>query len=85
MHEQGRVMYDYANAYKVYRDDYRRASLRIGVRRNFRKFSIQTAADLQYRTAYTNISVQRIDVKTGQIYDTNELAFYPMITSRIDF
>lgn len=83
--QQGRVMYDYANAYKVYREDYQRASLRIGVRRNFKKFSLQTSADLQYRTAYTNIYVQRIDIKTGQVYDTNALAFYPMITSRIDF
>lgn len=83
--ETGRAQYDWDNAYKVNREDYKRVSLRLGVRRNFKKASMETTFDFQYRSGYTSIYQERIDVKTGEIIDTNNMGFYPMINMRISF
>lgn len=81
----GRAQYDWDNAYKVNRDDYKRISLRLGVRRNFKKASMETTFDFQYRSDYTSIYQERIDVTTGEIIDTKNMGFYPMINMRISF
>jgi hypothetical protein len=83
--ENSRAEYDWSQAYKVKREDYKRASLRLGVRRNFSKVSMETTFDFQYRTNYTSIYLERIDVSTGEIIDTNKMGFYPMINMRISF
>jgi hypothetical protein len=83
--ENGRAEYDWSQAYQVYREDYKRASLRLGVRRNFKTVSMETTFDFQYRTNYTSIYLERIDVTTGEIIDTNKMGFYPMINMRISF
>lgn len=82
---KGRAMYDWDRAYAVKRDDYKRISLRIGIKRNMKKASMETTLDLQYRSDYTDIYMQRIDVTTGEIIDTNDLGFYPMINMKISF
>jgi hypothetical protein len=41
--------------------------------------------DLQYRTSFTNIALQRIDPKTGEIRDFFTMGFFPMGTWRIQF
>lgn len=72
-------------AYKVQRDNYRRVSFRIGFRQNLKKVSIETAIDLQYRTDYTSIYYDRLDLETGDIIKTFRMGFYPMATINIRF
>ena len=81
----GEVQYDWANAYSVRREDYKRASLRIGFKRNREKFNMETIFDFQYRSNYTNIYYDRIDVTTGEIKKAFKMGFYPMATLRIQF
>ncbi|MFO8067936.1 MAG: TonB-dependent receptor [Bacteroidales bacterium] len=80
-----KVMYDWDNAYNVNRDDYRRISFRIGMRRNQKKHSIETAFDFQYRTNYTNVYLDRLDLETGEVVKTYKMGFYPMGTIRVNF
>ena len=79
------VLYDWNNAYTVNREDYRRISFRIGMRRNEDNFSIETAFDFQYRTNYTSVYLDRLDLQTGEIVQTYRMGFYPMGTIRISF
>jgi hypothetical protein len=65
--------------------DYKRLSLRFGIKRNRRDYSMEFLLDLQYRTNYTNIYLQRIDVITGEIYNFYNMGFFPMGTWRIQF
>ncbi len=83
--KQGRVMYDWENAYTVRRDAYKRASLRLGIKRNMKKASMETTLDFQYRSDYTSVYQERIDVTTGEIINTSNMGFYPMINMRISF
>jgi len=82
---QGKVVYDWGNAYKMRFSDYFRSSLRIGLRRNEKKFNMQFYFDLQYRANYTYVYYYRIDVLTGDIYKEYNLGFYPMSVVRIQF
>ncbi len=81
----GRAMFDWKQAYTVQRDVYNRISLRLGIKRNMKKASMETTFDLQYRSDYTSIYQERIDVTTGEIINTNNLGFYPMANVRISF
>ncbi len=81
----GQVQYDISNAYKVYREPYRRVSLRLGIKRDAKKFSTETAFDFQYRSNYTNVYLERINVLTGEIVKTHSMGFYPMAHFRINF
>ncbi len=83
--ENQKIAYDWKNAYKIKRDDYKRFSIRLGIKRNFKKSSIQTTLDLRYRTDYTIVYLETINVRTGEIVKNNELGFYPMINSRFNF
>jgi hypothetical protein len=83
--QSGRVTYDWSHAYEVRREDYKRLSLRIGVKRNYKRVSTEMSFDLQYRGDYTSIYVERIDVTTGEIFDTRNMGFYPMGNFRINF
>jgi len=83
--KQGTEVLDWDNAYKKRYDDYKRFSLRIGLKRNREKFNIELIFDLQYRTNYTSIYIERIDVETGEIENYQEMGFYPMATWRIQF
>lgn len=83
--ENSRITYDWERAYSVRRDDYLRGSIRIGMRRNLRRMSMESAFDFQYRSNYTNIYLQRIDVVTGEIFDTYSMGFYPMATLKVNF
>ncbi|MFW5793120.1 MAG: TonB-dependent receptor [Bacteroidota bacterium] len=83
--ENYRVIYDWNNAYDVKREDYKRISFRVGMRRNEKKHSIETAIDLQYRTNYTNVYLDRLDLETGEVVKTYKMGFYPMGTIRVNF
>lgn len=83
--EEGHTVYDWKNAYEPRYDDYFRASFRIGIRRNERKFNVAFLFDLQYRTNYTNIYLYRIDVTTGEIVEDFEMGWYPNATVRFQF
>jgi hypothetical protein len=80
-----RVIYDWSNAYLLKREDYKRISLRIGMKRNEKKYSIETALDLQYRTNYTNVYIDRLDLVTGEVVKTYRMGFYPMATIKVSF
>ena len=79
------TQYDWENAYSVRRKDYARLSLRIGVKRNYKKVSTEMYFDLQYRDDYTSIFIERIDVTNGQIIDTRKMGFYPMGNIKLNF
>ena len=83
--EQHEVLYNWDDAYNQRYDDYTRASFRLGMRRNEKKFGIEFAIDLQYRANYTYVYLYRIDVVTGDIYKTYKMGFYPSGNWRINF
>lgn len=82
---QAEPVYDWSKAYEPRYPDYRRAALRFGIRRNLPGYNLEFFLDLQYRTSFTNISMQRIDPETGQIRDFFGMSFFPMGTWRIQF
>ncbi len=73
------------SAYQVQRENYKRLSFRIGMRQNLKNISIETAVDLQYRSDYTSIYYDRLDLETGDIVRTLSMGFYPMATINISF
>jgi hypothetical protein len=76
---------DWEHSYIPRYPDYKRLSIRIGVRRNRPGYNMEFLLDLQYRTNYTNIYLQQIDVITGKIYTFYNMGFFPMGTWRIQF
>ncbi len=83
--QQGETIYNWDRAYDVYRPQFKRLSFRIGFRRNKPKYRMESAIDLQYRTGYTNVYIDRIDVTTGKIHNYNKMGFYPMGNLRYEF
>ncbi len=73
------------NAYQVQRENYSRVSFRIGFRQNLKNISIETAFDLQYRSDYTSIYYDRLDIETGEIIKTLSMGFYPIATINVSF
>lgn len=82
---KGEPVYDWENSFVPRYPDYKRISFRFGVRRNRQHQSMEFMIDLQYRTNYTNVYLQRIDPRTGQVKDFFEMGFFPMGTWRIQF
>jgi hypothetical protein len=76
---------DWQHSFQERYIDYKRFSVRFGLKRNRPKSSMEFLLDLQYRTNYTNIYLQRIDVITGKIYSFYNMGFFPMGTWRIQF
>jgi hypothetical protein len=76
---------DWQHSFEPRYPDYKRISLRVGVKRNRPDFTMEFLLDLQYRTNYTNIYLQQIDVITGKIYTFYNMVFFPMGTWRIQF
>jgi hypothetical protein len=83
--EEGEVVYDWEEAYVPRHQDYFRASFRVGLRRNERKFNVAFLFDLQYRTNYTYVYMYRIDVLTGKIVEDYQMGWYPNATVRFQF
>ena len=81
----GEATYDWNQAYSPRYPEYKRIAFRFGIRRNLPGYNIEFFMDLQYRTSITNISLQRIDPKTGEIRNFFTLGFFPMGTWRIQF
>lgn len=81
----GETMMDWPASFTVNYPDYKRASLRFGLKRNLPGYNVEFILDLQYRTNYTNVYLQRIDPKTGEIRDFFNMGFFPMVTWRIQF
>jgi hypothetical protein len=81
----GETTYDWNQAYSPRFPEYKRIAFRFGIRRNLPGYNIEFFMDLQYRTSFTNISLQRIDPKTGEIKDFFTMGFFPMGTWRIQF
>jgi hypothetical protein len=76
---------DWEHSYEPRYPDYKRLSVRLGVKRNRPGYNMEFLLDLQYRTNYTNIYLQQIDVITGKIYNFYNMGFFPMGTWRIQF
>ncbi|MGA3014624.1 MAG: TonB-dependent receptor [Bacteroidales bacterium] len=81
----GEPVLDWGHAYQVRYPDYKRVSLRFGIKRNRPGYNLEFMLDLQYRTNYTNVYLQRIDPKTGEIKNFFQMGFFPMATWRIQF
>lgn len=81
----GEVVYDWEHAYEVRHDDYYRGSIRVGMRRNMKRFSMEFVFDLQYRADYTYVYLYRIDVVTGEIIQDYNMGWYPNSAIRIMF
>ena len=81
----GETMMDWPASFAVSYPDYKRASLRFGLKRNLPGYNIEFILDLQYRTNYTNVYLQRIDPRTGEIRNFFTMGFFPMATWRIQF
>ncbi len=81
----GEPVYDWNNSFTCRYPDYKRLSFRFGIKRNLPSKSIEFLFDLQYRTNYTNIYLQRINPTTGQIKRYFDMGFLPMATWRIQF
>jgi len=82
---QHKEVLDWEHAYEISLDNYYRANLRIGFKRNRPKFSAELSMDLQYRTNYTSVYEHRIDPLTGEIHYNYKMALYPMANWRIQF
>jgi len=83
--EEGNTVYDWTEAYVPRHADYLRASFRVGMRRNERKFNVSFLFDIQYRANYTYIYMYRIDVVTGEIVKDYTMGWYPNSTVRFQF
>ncbi|MEI7664090.1 MAG: carboxypeptidase-like regulatory domain-containing protein, partial [Bacteroidota bacterium] len=81
----GETVYDWNQAYCPRFPEYKRVAFRFGIRRNQPGYNIEFFVDLQYRTSFTSIFLQRIDPRTGEIKDFLEMGFFPMTTWRIQF
>ncbi len=81
----GEAVYDWDQAYNPRYPEYKRISFRFGIKRNLPGYNIEFLLDLQYRTSYTNIALQRIDPKTGEIKYFFTMGFFPMGTWRVQF
>ena len=81
----GEPVYNWNQAYIPRFPEYKRIAFRFGIRRNLPGYNIEFFVDLQYRTSFTNISLQRINPKTGEIRDFFTMGFFPMGTWRIQF
>jgi hypothetical protein len=81
----GEAVPDWQQAYQVRYPDYKRISVRFGIKRNLPGYNLEFMLDLQYRTNYTNVYLQRIDPKTGEIRYFFNMGFFPMATWRIQF
>jgi hypothetical protein len=81
----GEATPDWNHAYQSRFPDYKRLSIRFGIKRNRPGYNLEFMLDLQYRTNYTNVYLQRIDPKTGEIRDFFSMGFFPMATWRIQF
>lgn len=77
--------YDWSQAYDPRFPEYKRVSFRFGIKRNLPGYNFEFLLDLQYRTSYTNVALQRIDPKTGEIKDFFTMGFFPMGMWRIQF
>ena len=81
----GEATYNWSEAYQPRFPEYKRLAFRFGIRRNLPGYNIDFFLDLQYRTSFTNISLQRIDPQTGEIRTFFTMGFFPMGTWRIQF
>jgi hypothetical protein len=81
----GEPTYNWDQAYDPRFPDYKRVAFRFGIRRNLPSYNIEFFIDLQYRTSFSNISMQRINPSTGEIRNFFSMVFFPMATWRIQF
>jgi hypothetical protein len=81
----GEPIPDWAQSFSARYPSYKRICLRFGIKRNLPSYNLEFLLDLQYRTNYTNVSLQRIDPKTGEVRYFFQMGFFPMATWRIQF
>ncbi len=81
----GEPIPDWSRSYEPRFPTYKRVAFRFGIKRNMPKYNLEFLLDLQYRTNYTNIALQRINPRTGEIKYYFQMGFFPMGTWRIQF
>lgn len=81
----GEAVPDWQHSFQARYPDYKRLSVRFGIKRNRPGYNLEFMLDLQYRTNYTNVYLQRIDPQTGEIRQFFKMGFFPMATWRVQF
>lgn len=81
----GTAVRDNDNAFSEKYPDYFRADLKIGVKVYGKKITQEWSVDLQNVTGRKNIFTRDFDAGTGQIYDTYQIGFLPIVLYRINF
>ncbi|MGE5425042.1 MAG: TonB-dependent receptor [Syntrophothermus sp.] len=83
--QSGEAVPDWSRAYEVRYPEYQRYSFRFGIKRNMPGYNLEFMLDLQYRTNYTNVYLERINPSTGEIRNFFGMGFFPMGTWRLQF
>jgi len=76
---------DWNRAYESRYDDYFRTDLRIGLKKNNKRYSQEWGVDLQNLTGFQSIFMQSYDPDKAEVYTVYQQGFYPMFLYRINF
>lgn len=82
---QNKLIYDKTRINELQLRNYFRIDLRIGYRKNWKKFTDELALDLQNLTNQRNIYSLTYDIEEGTYKEALLQGFIPMITYRINF
>ncbi len=76
---------DWNRAYENKYDDYFRTDLRIGLKKNNKRYNQEWGVDLQNLTGFQSIFMQGFDPEKAEVYTVYQQGFYPMFLYRINF
>jgi hypothetical protein len=82
---EGRSVYDVSRAYSQKQDDYFRADLKVGYRREMRRSTLELAVDFQNLTNHQNIFSESYDKKSGKLVRNYQQGFFPVPFIRYTF
>ena len=81
----GTEIRDDINANTQQLKDYMRTDIRIGFRRNKKRFSEEYGFDIQNIFNRQNVFSERFNPLTGNVTSNNQVGFFPMALYRITF
>ena len=76
---------DWNRAYESKYDDYFRTDLRIGLKKNNKRYSQEWGVDLQNLTGFQSTFMKGYDAGKAEVYTVYQQGFYPMFLYRINF
>jgi hypothetical protein len=83
--QSGSEKVDWQRAYEDKYDDYFRTDLRIGLKKNNKRYSQEWGVDLQNLTGFQSIFMKGFDPEKDEVYTVYQQGFYPMFLYRINF